>query len=256
MQNRIRVKSYKKALSTSILVIFALSLFVLPVRPALGAPDLTIFSEDFERVFPKFGSWSIGDLNPESTEDYWGATGYRAHSGSKSGWCAQIGTKIVGLNTEDNAVVHEYDDNMDAYMTKQIDLRDYISATLSYHYWLECEYDSDYLHVQTSTDGFTWTTEKSYTGDSADLWVQGTVDLTPHVGSFVNIRFLFHSDDENSSFEGAYVDDIVITVTPTPVGGFTMFANASDILAPWISLGLVALLTVVAFTVVIKKRRG
>jgi len=41
-----------------------------------------------------------------------------------------------------------------------------------------------------------------------------------------------------------------------PVGGFTMFANWFDILAPWIGIGLVALLTILAFVVVIKKRRG
>lgn len=120
---------------------------------------------------------------------------------------------IIGLSTEDNTALHQYDYNMDAYMMKQIDLTDYISATLSYYYWLDSEPGWDYLFVETSTDGSTWNTENSYTGRS-DGWVQDTVDLTPFIGSSVYIRFLFFSDEIFSDYEGAYLDDIVITAIP------------------------------------------
>ncbi len=379
-----QIKPYKKALSTSIILIFAISLLILPIRPALGNSEVTIFSEDFEGVFPTDNGWTVGDLTADNGEDYWGATSYKAHSGSKSGWCAQIGIKtvyttifsegfesgfgngingwsvgdsnpsgitaywndvssafggegthsgnykaycagtgyggssssptyqnymdaymtrtvnligyddayvqfyykmpppidiedttaydygqlkigtiklekydtaktswtfsrvyltdyaggvvdltwnfhsdsvfvyegwyiddisIVGLNTEDNTALHQYDYNMDAYMMKQIDLTNYVSATLSYYFWLDSEPDWDYLYVQTSTDGSTWNDEKSYTGNSAG-WVQDTVDLTPYAGSNVYIRFLFYSDYIYSNYEGAYLDDIVITAVP------------------------------------------
>ncbi len=378
-----QINSYKKALSASIILIFAISLLILPIRPASGNSEVTIFSENFEGVFPDDNGWTVGDLTVDSGEDYWGATSYKAHSGSKSGWCAQIGTKsvyttifsegfesgfgngingwsvgdsnpsgttaywndvssafggegthsgnykaycagtgyggssssptyrdymdaymtrtvnligyddayvqfyykmpsldildttvydygqlkigtielgryatvqtswtssrvyltdyaggvfdltwnfhsdpifvyegwyvdaitIVGMSFEDNTALHQYDYYMDAYMMKQIDLTDYISATLSYYYWLDSETDYDYLFVQTSTDGSTWNDELLYTGNSGG-WVQDTVDLTPYVGSSVYIRFLFYSDEIISDYEGAYLDDIVITAVP------------------------------------------
>jgi len=369
-----QIKPYKKALSASIILMFTISLLILPIRPVSGVPEVTIFSENFEGVFPADNGWTVGDLAPSYGEDYWGATSYKAHSGSKSGWCAQIGSKsvpttileedfetgidgwsigdsnpiggdahwalalaafggegahsgnqkmycsvpyggtpsdpkyqnymdaymtrtvnligyddayvqfyykmpslevgydygqlkigtielkkydavktswtysivwltdyvggvfdltwnfhsdeiivyegwyiddisIIGLSTEDNTALHQYDYNMDAYMMKQIDLTDYISATLSYYYWLDSEPGWDYLFVETSTDGSTWNTENSYTGRS-DGWVQDTVDLTPFIGSSVYIRFLFFSDEIFSDYEGAYLDDIVITAIP------------------------------------------
>ncbi|MEM3382570.1 MAG: Ig-like domain-containing protein [Nitrososphaerales archaeon] len=376
-------KSYKKVLSTSIVLLFTFSLLILSIQPVLGVTEVTIFSENFEGVFPDDNGWIVGDLTTDSGEDYWGATGYKAHSGSKSGWCARIGTKsvpteifsegfesgfgngingwsvgdsnpsgttaywndvssafggegthsgnykaycagfnyggtfssptyqnymdaymtrtvnligyndayvqfyykmpsldildttvydygqlkigtielrrydtvktswtfsrvyltgyaggvfdltwnfhsdpvlvyegwyiddikIVGFSTEDNTALHQYDNYMDAYMMRQIDLTDYVSATLSYYYWLDSETDYDYLFVQTSTDGSIWNTEKYYTGYS-DGWAQDTVDLTPYAGANVYIRFLFFSDEIISDYEGAYLDDIIITAVP------------------------------------------
>lgn len=133
-------------------------------------------------------------------------------SGVAEGWYIDD-IFISGINTEDNTALHQYDYYMDAYMKKQIDLTDYISATLSYYYWLDSEPYWDYLFVQTSTDDSTWNTENWYTGRSDD-WVQDTVDLTPFVGSSVYIRFLFYSDEIVSDYEGAYLDDITITAVP------------------------------------------
>jgi hypothetical protein len=153
---------------------------------------------------------------------------------------------IVGLTTSDNTVVHQYDNNMNAYMTKQVDLNDYVSATLSYYYWLDGENNYDYLHMQTSTNGIDWVTEKSYTDNSAG-WVQDNVDLTPFAGSSIHIRFLFQSDESVHSHEGAYLDDIVITAitqddagtggdagddfaTATPIipGSYEGYSSSSD----------------------------
>jgi len=371
MVNRIRAKFFKRVLSISMLMIFAISLLILPIKPALGNSEVTILSEDFEGVFPTDNGWEVGDVDNTNGDDYWGATDYRDHSGSESGWCAQIGKKITGSGSalfgedwesgsdgwsfgdsnlappdaswdlvpdgfwgegtysgsymvycsipydigplyktnidsymtttvditgnevfwllfmykmpslgtgdygqllvddtelerfetvqtdwtvasvwfdhdgttvdltwnfhsdssgvaegwyidsiimygvvgEDNSVLHQYDFNMDAYMMKQIDLTDYTSATLSYYYWLDSETDYDYLYVMTSTDGSSWNIEESYTGNSAG-WVQDTVDLTPYVGSSVYIEFTFYSDNIISDYEGAYLDDIVITAVP------------------------------------------
>ncbi|MGQ9718372.1 MAG: hypothetical protein ACUVWK_00740 [Nitrososphaerales archaeon] len=95
MQGRVIAKFDKRVLSVSMLLMFAVFLLILPVKPALGNSEVTILSEDFEGVFPTDNGWTIGDLTAFSGEDYWGATDYKANGGSKSGWCAQIGTQLV-----------------------------------------------------------------------------------------------------------------------------------------------------------------
>ncbi|MEM2873492.1 MAG: hypothetical protein QXD82_04900 [Nitrososphaerales archaeon] len=57
-----QINSYKKALSASIILIFAISLLILPIRPASGNSEVTIFSENFEGVFPDDNGWTVGDL--------------------------------------------------------------------------------------------------------------------------------------------------------------------------------------------------
>jgi hypothetical protein len=369
-------------------LIFAISLFTLPVEPALGvSEEATIFSEDFEGVFPGDKDWLVGDIDANNGDDYWGATDYRVYSGSRSGWCAQIGersgwtlifkedfefgfgdgingwsvgydpastnaywddvdsafggegtwsgnykgycagvgysgsastpsylndmdaymSRTVDLTDYDDAYVifyhqligndifpmvdygqvlvndvavvtfdsqvlswsfvsidlgayvgdvieitwnfhsdiadigegwyidyigfsglistdtpnselHNYDDYMEAVMENQIDLSDYTSATLSYYYWLDSESGWDYLYIETSSNGLVWDAEMSYTGSSFG-WQVDIVDLSSFVGSTVYIRFLFLSDSIISSYEGAYVDDIVVSGTPQDDAG-------------------------------------
>ncbi|MGB9623026.1 MAG: hypothetical protein ACPL07_04185, partial [Candidatus Bathyarchaeia archaeon] len=52
----------------------------------------TVFSEGFEGAFPG-DNWLVGDANSNNSLDYWDDTSYRSHTGSWSGWCAQIGSQ-------------------------------------------------------------------------------------------------------------------------------------------------------------------
>lgn len=125
------------------------------------------------------------------------------------------GTKATHVPNSD---LHQYDDYMDAYMQKQINLAGYKSATLSYKYWLDVEDYYDWLKVQTSSDGSNWIDKKTYSdgydskdGDSkARQWYSDSIDLTSYAGSNVYIRFLFHSDYLYHDREGAYLDDIKV----------------------------------------------
>ena len=131
------------------------------------------------------------------------------------------GTKTTTTHVS-NSDLHQYDDHMDAYMQKMINLDGYSSATLSYKYWLDVEDYYDWLKVQTSSDGSNWVDHKKYSdgydskdGDSkARKWYSDSVDLTSYVGSTVYIRFLFHSDSSKHDREGAYLDDIKVDAVP------------------------------------------
>ena len=128
------------------------------------------------------------------------------------------GTKTITTHIP-NSNLRQYDNYMDAYMQKQINLDGYSSATLRYKYWLDVEDNNyDWLKVQTSSDGSNWVDNKKYSdgydskdGDAkARKWYSDSIDLTSYADSTVYIRFLFHSDSSVHNREGAYLDDIKV----------------------------------------------
>jgi len=165
------------------------------VTATLNATTLvgtTIFSEDFEGSWP--GDWTVEDQEPDSGEDYWGQSNYRAYSGNSSAYCSEV-SDVSG---------QYYDNYMEAFMVKDVDLNAYDSATFSYKYWLDCESYYDHLDVGYS-DG-SWHTVKSYTGSSSG-WVSDSIEVP---STAAQVGFLFHSD-VSITYEGAYIDDVVIT---------------------------------------------
>ena len=154
--------------------------------------DTTIFSEDFEGSWP--GDWTAEDQEPESGEDYWGPSDYRAYSGNSSAYCSEV-SDVSG---------QYYDDYMDAFMVKDVELSVYDSATFGYKYWLDCESYYDHLDVGY-LDG-SWHTMKSYTGGSGG-WVSDNITVP---STATQVGFLFHSDG-SVTYEGAYIDDVAIT---------------------------------------------
>jgi archaellum component FlaG (FlaF/FlaG flagellin family) len=154
--------------------------------------ETTIFSEDFEGSWP--GDWIVKDEEPDSGQDYWGQSNYRAYSGDSSAYCSEV-SDVSG---------QYYDNDMEAFMIKDVDLSAYDSATFSYKYWLDCESYYDHLDVGYS-DG-SWHTMKSYTGGSGD-WVSDNITLP---STATQVGFLFYSD-VSITYEGTYVDDVILT---------------------------------------------
>jgi len=152
----------------------------------------TIFSEDFEGSWP--GDWTVEDGEPSSGEDYWGQSDYRAYSGTFSAYCAEV-SDVSG---------QYYDDDMLAVMVRDVDLSAYDSATLSYNYWLNCEFDYDVLSV-VYFDG-EWYAAKDYTGSSGG-WVPDSTEVPL---TATQVGFVFYSDFI-FTYEGAYIDDVVLT---------------------------------------------
>ena len=171
---------------------------------------VTVFTEDFEGAFPGT-AWTVGDWSGTSGYDYWDDTSYRAYSGYWSGWCAQIGNQAT-FPYSANSAVHKYDNYMDAYMYRYVNLAGQTSATLMYRYWLDCESGYDYFAAMyyDSIEGWIITNAKSGRYASSG-WQYTSVNIpvsTHYVG------FKFHSDG-SVIYEGAYVDSISLTATGT-----------------------------------------
>jgi len=157
-------------------------------------PTAILFSEDFEGNWT--GNWTVGDWDPDSGEDYWGQSDYRAYSGNFSVYCANV-SDVSG---------QYYDNDMTALMVRDVDLSAYESATLSYKYWLDCESYYDYLYAIYSWDGYWWYIKESYTGSSGG-WISDSIEVP---STAIGVGFAF-SSGSNITDEGAYIDDVVLT---------------------------------------------
>ncbi|OLF07120.1 protease [Actinophytocola xinjiangensis] len=123
-------------------------------------------------------------------------------------------------------------DDLDTTMTRTVDLTGATTASLDLSARYQIEQDFDYLYVQASTDGTTWTTldgtvggaafprdangQPALTGTSEDAWVDLSVPLDAYAGSPVQLRFRYITDGawvEN----GFFADEISVTADGEPV---------------------------------------
>jgi hypothetical protein len=164
------------------------------VSSTLNATTLattTIFSENFDGSWP--GSWTVSDWDSNSGDDYWGPSNYRAYSGNFSAYCARV-SDVSG---------QYYDNDMQAFMGRDVNLSAYTSATLNYKYWIDCQSYNDYLEV-AYFDG-SWHYVKYYTSSSSG-WASDSMSVP---STATKVGFLFTSDGSTTG-EGAYIDDVVL----------------------------------------------
>src|SRR2546425_4327401 len=167
------------------------------------AGTAVVISEDFESGI--LGSrWTASDGNPASGSDYWGISGYRTHTGNYSAWCAEVGTQSgTGQN---NTAVHQYDDNMQADLTVNLSVSGFASLTLSFYYWSKAEAGGgDYLEAWYIAGGVP---TMIFQNRGTSNWNLVSLPVPNNVEQLV-VRFT--SDAANHGFEGAYVDDLVLT---------------------------------------------
>lgn len=159
---------------------------------------------DYDSV--KQGRRSLIDLGPADRDDVRRAqavavmlpeqtitTDYNTpHSGSYEWWSGSAND----LNTT---------------LTREIDLTDATSASLTAQVAMETETGYDFVYTEVSTNGgSTW--QELAADDGGDLsWSQVTHDLSAFVGSTVQFRWRYQSDGGVSG-RGVFIDDIDITV--------------------------------------------
>lgn len=180
----------------------------------------TIKTEDFEGIFPG-GAWSVY-AGSGSADAYWDDVNYKSNTGYWSGFCAKNGS--AGVIPPAN-----YPDNMYAWMQYgPFDLSNATDATLTFMTNFITESNYDYLHWMVSIDGTNFYGSKS--SGNTNGWVSKSLDLK-NVFTLGNvtgqsqvwIAFLFSSDLSNT-YEGAYLDDIVLNkyTTSTALADLTM----------------------------------
>src|SRR6266571_1938503 len=200
--------------------------------PPVAAGTAVIFSEDFESGIIS-SSWEVRDTNPLAGLDTWGISDYRANSGNYSAWCAEVGTQSIG--GQNNTAVQEYDDNMQADLIVNLSANGFTSLTLSFYYYSHTENGGgDWVQAWYEAGGVQFAIFNN-TGGTGNRFDLASVAVPTNVERLI-IRF--HSDAANHGFEGAYVDDIVLTgsesVPPTSsVSALATFSNAVPTMIPY-----------------------
>jgi len=173
-----------------------------------SATNVTILSEGFEDD-SWYDDWNRTDHNSDSGSDYWGGTTYRSYAGSRSAWCAQVGSSSV--NALPNYVNHYYDQDMQAALQVCIpDLSGYDTVTLTFEYWASTGTTvlNDYLEVRAWM-GFYW----------QHLWKQPTVSSggwsyialsLPLETTWVSFTFVSDDSVGLGPYEGVYIDSVLI----------------------------------------------
>ena len=167
------------------------------------------------------GGWQTANTTIPTTATHFGFYFY-ADGGVHDYEGAYIDNITVeGTRIEPNSVSRTYDDNMSAYMYMAVNLSGLDSATLSYKYWLDAEDSFDYFYV-TYYDS-DWQFVDPHTGTSSG-WETSNVSIP---SSATHVGFFFDSDTTVHDYEGAYVDDVVLSESDDFTGVFVRIDNGS-----------------------------
>lgn len=165
----------------------------------------TLLFEGFEGSFPEDNGWTVGDSNASVTDAWWndvrafGTVG--VFDGAWMGYCAGVG--FAGTSASPL-----YQPDMDAYMRRTLDLRNYCSPALRFWYRTP-SIETGYDRLVVSVGG-----ELVFSNGTATAgWTMVDVDLSPWAGTQPTLNFTFHSDP-SVQYEGVYLDNIVVTATP------------------------------------------
>jgi len=165
---------------------------------------------------------SVGDDHyPHNySRDCWLNSNYRHHSGNYSLWCAQYGFASWGYyDIVPNSDIHRIDQEMVSYYENYItNLSDYDNITLSFWYWIQSSIPNDdwgladnlQVHLFNGTSWFNDSGSWAYWSVCGNhSWTHVTLnipDYTKLIG-FYYVRGLYN----RTLFEGAYIDDVVLT---------------------------------------------
>ncbi|MHB8259324.1 MAG: M14 family zinc carboxypeptidase [Bacteroidia bacterium] len=150
----------------------------------------------------------------------WGIDTVTFHSPTGSITDSPVGDYATNANTKTTTV-------------SNINLTDAIAAYLQFETRWEVERGYDYVEIQASTDGITFTPlcgKYSHTGDSyqdfqkplydgiQDAWLHETINLSAYLGQNIKLRFNLVSDAA-VVYDGLHFDDITVKkIVPTGAG--------------------------------------
>ena len=92
----------------------------------------------------------------------------------------------------------------------------------------------DFLYVQTSSNGSTWTTHAQLSGSTGGAWYPMEYDINTYAGNQVYIRFRFTSN-ATTNYDGWHIDDVKVTAyTDTTYNSYDHF-NGTSMATPIVS---------------------
>jgi subtilisin family serine protease len=155
-----------------------------------------------------------------------GLTGWTT-GGTGTAWTSQADS--LGQYITDSSGAN-YLSNTDSWIatTSATSLADQQNCRLTYAFQLDTERNTDYLNVEASTNGTSWTSVGGWSGSSGADWLTGSHDLTAYDGSSVYIRFRLTSN-ALLNYAGASVDDVEIRCLGVNFTGteFSYFSGTS-----------------------------
>jgi len=208
----------------------------------VASPGTNIYScePDRQTVWSdNFDDGSISDWTTGGTNNAWNTTNSLSYSASYS-------------LTDSPGVDVDYQNDTDSWVTSPVlDLSSHTGTKLEFKLRGISESNYDFLYVQTSTDGSSWTNQNiligstiysSISGTSSGNWLSATTDLGAYDGnSAAYIRFRFVSDGSITK-DGWYIDDVTVTAAASSYDGTEyQYLQGTSMAAPHVS-GLAALI--------------
>jgi len=184
----------------------------------VGAPGRNIYSAQPARQTVWSDNFDDGNISDWTTGETAGIT-----------WGLSSSVSYSSSYSLTDSPAGDYQNSTDSWARAPVlNLSSHSGAKLGFKLRGVSETNYDFLYVQTSTDGSTWSNQDIligstvYTcisGSTSESWYSAYVDLGAYDGeSTVYIRFRFTSDATNV-YDGWYIDDVTITAASASYSG-------------------------------------
>lgn len=185
--------------------------------------DVVVLAADFsnDQGDPSLDGFTIDNTGAAVTGLWHLSTG----RGSQDGHSADDSLYFGTGETATGGGTYDVGDTAGQVLSPILDLRGLTTADLSFNYFLEVEPSllGDRVSVAVSQNGGEFETIATKSDElvvalDSDAWMTLVVDLTPYVGSEIQLQFGFDTGDSfANNFEGWYIDDVVVQGTTSSI---------------------------------------
>ena len=177
----------------------------------VGAPGTNIYS-------------TVTTRHDVFSDDFSGGLGNWTTGGTNNTWAIPIATNYLDESPGGNYVINT---NSWISTTSIISLAGEAGIRLEFQLQGISENGFDFLFIDTSPDGSTWTNQGQLSGTTNNNWFPMEYDINSLAGGNVYIRFRFTSDG-SVNFDGWHIDDVKITAyTPGTHNSYDHFQGTS-----------------------------
>lgn len=166
-------------------------------------------------------------LSATSQDDFEGAASMTVSSGS---WATSASANS-GVKSWTDSPAGNYGNSQDVNLRKTAAMAITQPSALVFSSKFDLEYQADYVDVEVSTNGTTWSAVRRLTGNQPN-WRTSWINLTPYVGQNLQVRFRLRTDS-SSTRDGIYLDDLgLVPLASLPLDNFDGAATFTGE-SPW-----------------------